>query len=545
LLRTVRSHRALALLAGLVLVAIAVLAVVLTRASKSPAPSAERALRRPGLESIFEAEPQLHAQPGATLDLLRRLGVGTVRVYMAWAALAPDATSSKRPTGFDGSTPAGYPTASWAPYDVIIRDAVARGIGVLLDPGAPAPQWATGRGAPRGGVFGAWKPSAAQYGRFVHAVATRYSGHYTPPGASSPLPRVSFWSIWNEPNLGIDLAPEAIDNSTVATSPLMYRRLADAAWNALHRTGHGGDRILIGELAPAGQTSGKNVPGNFGYMVPLRFVRGLYCVDSRLQRLQGSAARARGCPSGGAGSRRFASDHPVLFQASGYAVHPYPGTGSVAPNVLVPDEPDFANLAALPKLEHVLDAVTSAYGSSKRFELYSTEYGYFTNPPSPTGAPLQLAAAYLNWAEYISWSSPRIRSWDQYLLADPAAGGASKFVTGLEFANGVHKPSYAAYRMPIYLPVTRVSATHDVEVWGCVRPARYARLDTGLPQRVQIELQPRPGAPFETLETLTITDPNGYFDTRVRFPSSGAVRTAWAYRHGPTVYSRTVPITAN
>jgi hypothetical protein len=524
-----------------VLVAIAVLAVLLTRGSQGPAPSAGRAVTRPRLESIFEAEPQLHAQPAATLDLLRRLGVGTVRVYMSWAAVAPDPTSSKRPASFRGSTPAAYPTASWAPYDAIIHEAVARGIGVLLDPGAPAPRWATGKGAPRGGVFGAWKPSATQYGRFVHAVATRYSGHYTPPGASSPLPRVSFWSIWNEPNLGIELAPEAIDNSTVATSPLMYRGLADAAWNALHRTGHGGDRILIGELAPYGQTFGKNVPGNFGYMVPLRFVRGLYCVDSTLHPLQGSAARARGCPSSGAGSKRFASDHPVLFQASGYAVHPYPGTGSVAPNVVL--GPEFANLAALPKLEQLLDSVTSTYGSSKRFSLYSTEYGYFTNPPSPSGAPLKVAAAYLNWAEYISWRSPRIRSWDQYLLADPTTGGPSGFVTGLEFANGAHKPSYAAYRMPIYLPVTRARGGHRLEVWGCVRPAHYVRLDTGGRQRVRIELQQHAGGPFATVKTLTLTDPDGYFDTTVTFPSSGSVRTAWSYPHGPTVYSRTVAVT--
>jgi hypothetical protein len=211
--------------------------------------------------------------------------------------------------------------------------------------------------------------------------------------------------------------------------------------------------------------------------------------------------------------------------------------------VVLADGPDFANLAALPKLEHLLDSVTSTYGSSTRFPLYSTEYGYFTNPPSPTGAPLQVAAAYLNWAEYISWRSPRIRSWDQYLLADPTTGGPSKFVTGLELADGVHKPSYAAYRMPIYLPHTQAHGDHRLEVWGCVRPAHYVRLDTGVPQRARIEFQQRAGGPFATVKTLTITDPDGYFDTIVTFPSTGSVRTAWSYPHGPTVYSRTVAIT--
>lgn len=494
--------------------------------------------------SIFEADQQLRADPSATLDVLRRLGVSVVRVYIAWEALAPDASSSTSPAGFDAASPAAYPAASWVSYDATVRDARARGMHLLLDVGGPAPQWATGAGAPHGGVVGVWKPSAAGFGQFVHAVATRYSGHYIPAGGSSPLPRINFWSIWNEPNLGIDLAPEAIENSAVETSPAMYRGLLDAGWSALHQTGHSGDTILIGELAPYGDTFGHNVPGNFGYMVPLRFVRALYCVDSSLHPLAGPAAAARGCPTTTAASKRFTSDHPALFQAGGYAVHPYP-SGQVAPNVVIPDEPDFANLAALPKLEQLLDSVTSTYGASKRFPLYSTEYGYFTDPPLSGTAPPALAAAYLNWAEYISWRNPRIRSWDQFLLIDPPSPGPSKFVTGLEFANGVQKPSYAAYRMPIYLPATRASSGHELEVWGCVRPARYARLDTGAPQRVQIQLRPRAGSAFKTVRTVTITDPNGYFETHVRFASSGTVRLAWSYPRGPTIYSRPVPITVS
>jgi hypothetical protein len=502
--------------------------------------------RRASLISIFEAPLQLATAPGPTLDLLRRLGVEYVRVFVRWSSIAPSPAAAAPPAGFNGALPAAYPAAGWASYDAIVREATKRGMSVMLGVGGPAPQWATGAGVPSGasGAPGAWKPSPSEFGAFAHAVAARYTGHYTPAGASSPLPRVSFWSIWNEPNLGVNLAPEAVDNSTVETSPAMYRALADVGWSALRQTGHGGDTILIGELAPDGVTVGNNVPGNFGYMVPLRFVRALYCVDLSLHPLRGSAAAARGCPTTAAASKRFASDHPVLFKATGYAVHPYP-SGALAPNVVVPYEPDYANLATLPNLEHLLDSVTSTYGASKRFPLYSTEYGYFTNPPYAAGAPLQVAAAYLNWAEYISSRSPRIRSWDQYLLVDPPTGGPSHFVTGLEFANGVQKPSYAAYRMPIYLPATRASSGHELEVWGCVRPARYARLDTGAPQRVQIQLRPRAGSAFKTVRTVTITDPNGYFETNVRFASSGTVRLAWSYPRGPTIYSRPVPITVS
>src|SRR5207302_5538319 len=67
--------------------------------------------------------------------------------------------------------------------------------------------------------------------------------------------------------------------------------------------------------------------------------------------------------------------------ATGFAVHPYP-QGAVAPDVITPGEPDYADLAALPRLETLLDTAQRAYGSSKRFDLYSTEFGYKTSPRS-------------------------------------------------------------------------------------------------------------------------------------------------------------------
>jgi hypothetical protein len=497
---------------------------------------------RPGPESIFEPKEPLFTNPAGTLDLMRRLGVDRVKVFVAWNSLAPNASSRVRPR-FDATSPAGYPASGWAIYDTIDRDAAARGIPLYFAVGGLAPLWATAPNPAPGGPYeGAqWKPSPAQFGPFVRAVATRYSGHYTPPGASSPLPRVSFWSIWNEPNLGsADLAPQAIDHSTVETSPAMYRGLVDAAWSALQATGHGGDTILIGELAPYGQNGG-NYPGNYGEMVPLRFVRALYCVGSTDQPLQGAAAAARRCPTTAAGSKRFAADHPGLFQATGYAIHPYPSL-AIAPNVVLPNGPDFVNLASLPRLQTLLDKVTRLYGSNKRFPFYITEYGYFTNPPLPVGAPLATAAADINQAEYMSWLNPQIRSYDQYLLMDPPASSGSKFVTGLEFANGGRKPSYAAYRMPIFLPVTRAQRGQALDVWGCVRPAHHVEAATGQLQQALIELQPTAGAPFRTVASVSIKNVHGYFDVRVRFPSSGTVRLAWSYPHGPTIYSRSVPI---
>lgn len=499
-------------------------------------------VRSAPLISIFEAPLQLATAPGPTLNLLHRLGVDDVRVILPWSRIAPDATSHKVPAGLAGASPAAYPEVNWAPYDAIIRAAAARKMGVLLNVSGPAPLWASARGAPPGAEPGVWKPSATQFRLFVHAVGVRYSGHYKPPSGGGALPRVSFWSIWNEPNLGeANLAPQAIDNSTVESSAQMYRELLDAGWSSLQATGHGQDTILIGELAPYGQT-GPGDPGNFGEMAPLRFLRALYCVDSSLQPLRGAAAAERGCPTTAAASKSFATKHPALFQASGFAMHPYANLETAPPSLVLPDEPDFVYLATLSRLESFLDTVTKVDGAGRQFPIYSTEFGYFTKPPSPSAPSLALAAEYINQSEYMSWRMPRLRSWDQYLLADPQTGGPSAFNSGLEYSSGQPKPIvFDAWRMPLFLPATREQKGHGLEVWGDVRPIHY----TPRPQDVRIQLEPGGHGGFETVQTVSVSDRGGYFDTSVKFPSSGEVRLTWTYPHGPTIHSRLVTISVD
>jgi hypothetical protein len=540
-------RRALAL--GVLGAAIATsVALAVVGCGSTAKPSVQAPVRTAPLQTIFEAQSELSSNPGPTLDLLKRLGVDDVKVFMPWGSIAPDAGSRTRPR-FDASSPAAYPAANWTSYDTIVRAAAMRGVGLDLALEAPAPLWATGPGVPpatASSFLGSWEPSAKEFGLFVAAVGTRYSGHYTPPGASTPLPAVRFWSIWNEPNYGQQLAPQAIDNSTVESSPATYRSLLDAAWSALQGTGHAGNTVLIGEIAPRGVT-GAGFPGDFSGMVPLQFIRALYCVDSSLKPLQGEQAALRGCPTSAAASQAFPRDNPGLFQAKGFAFHPYP-QGQVPPNV--PTAPDglgaeYADLPQLPALERTLDGALAAYGSSYRFPLYDTEFGYQTNPPEKilrAISPTQ-AAYYENWAEYISWSDPRVASWDQYLLADPPP--PSMFDTGIEFSTGAHKvPLYAAFRMPIYLPVTVAKAGHALQVWGCVRPAHYAMQGPHVAQFASIQLQPRAGTRWKTVKRVLLTDAYGYFDTVVSFPSSGNVRISWSYpHHGSQIHSRTVQIT--
>jgi hypothetical protein len=509
-------------------------------------------------EAIFQDDNALKANPVGTMQTLRDLGVTRVRVNIAWGEIAPSPNSTKEPKGFSATNPAAYPAAGWAPYDALDRAAAADGIGVFFTLDAPAPLWAAGSGAPRGtaGYFrDDWEPSAKQFGYFVKAVGTRYDGAYKPRGSTTALPRVSFWSIWNEPNYGYDLGPQGVGSrQSIPNSPRLYRGLLDAAWSALQATGHRTrtDRILIGELTPAGENSW----GVFSNMKPGTFLRSLYCVDSNYHELRGSAAAAQGCPTTAGGSRAFRGQNPALFSASGFAEHPYEEV--TAPNLPLHlcgtklctgrSDPDFADLPELPRLARTLDRLNTVYGSHSHFPIWDTEYGFRTTPPDPhEGINPTTAAYYMNWAEYLSYKQTRTYSYSQYVLMDQAP--PAYFDTGLINPDGSPKPGFDAYRMPLFLPTTTMNSGQKVEVWGGVRPSNYAFLDTGQGQSVQIQFQAGSTGAWQVLDTVAITNSKGYIDVHLAFPSSGAIRLAWTYPvgdallSGGTVYSRTQAIT--
>jgi hypothetical protein len=494
-------------------------------------------------DAIFQDDLNLMSNPTRTLGTMRELGVTRVRVGLYWSHVAP--AGKRKPSHFSTTNPSDS-HYNWAIYDQIVRQAKTAGIQVYFLVTGPAPQWATGGGQPSGGPRLQWKPSAKEFGAFVRAAGTRYSGSYKPTGASTAIPKISFWSIWNEPNYGIDLAPQATNHNRVEVSAQQYRGLADNAWKSLQATHHGRDTILIGETAP----HGTNSPGNFSGIKPLSWLRALYCVGSSYRPLTGSSARAIGCPTTSSGIRGFAKAHAELFRASGFAAHLYvqgfpPNQLTyLCHNTLCPSrtrsDPDFADLATVNRLMRTLDRLNRAYGSHSQFPIYNTEYGYWTNPPekaariSPT-----TAAYYINWAEYISWKSKRIRSYSQYLLVDPPA---NNFASGLEFKDGTPKVTFDAYMLPIMLPSTNTRRGRSLEVWGAVRPAAFAKKDGFGTQQAQVQFQANSRGGWKTVKRVSITNSRGYFDIRQTFSGSGSVRIAWVNESGQTVTSRTVRI---
>jgi hypothetical protein len=531
-----------------------------------------------GQISIFQDDPRLDKDPATTLGRMRLLGAQVVRVSVPWYYIAPDINSKQPPVGFNPTDPADYPAVKWGLWDEIVTDAHAEGMTVDFDLMGGAPRWALGPGRPAGNTNPNWEPNAADFGAFVRAVGTRYSGDYDPstgtisPGDPNDLPRVNFWSVWNEPDYGPSLAPQGVPGHLrIENSPRMYRNLLDAAWSSLAATGHGPstDTILFGELAPRGESYW----GVFSGMTPLDFMRNLYCVDSNYHELRGAAARERGCPTTVAGSRQFRAQNPALFEATGVSDHPY--MRWYPPNHELNPDPvnhlstrDYTSLGVIGNLTRAMDRLVGAYGSGVRFPVYDTEFGYITSPPKHSPDPdvrstkvyylsPTVAAGYMNWAEYISWRNPRVRSFDQYLLYDierPTKGNDwGGFASGLLTWTGVQKATYYAWRLPLYLPVTTAQKGHSLEVWGCVRPAMYGSLDTGSPQTADIQFAPGSSGQYTTIQTVTI--PPGatcYFDQRLTFPSSGTVRLTYTYPpgdallgNGAIVVSRTVRVTVH
>ncbi len=501
---------------------------------------------------VISDDTALRANTLGALTTMHDLGATLVKVTLRWSSIAPDPASHSMPKHFTASNPASYSAANWAFYDTVVRDAKIVGIKVGFTLTSPAPLWATGAGYPKSGLPGnayIWKPSAADFGAFVKAVATRYSGTFKPSRRSAALPRVSWWSIWNEPNYGQDLAPQATDNDTIYTGADMYRALLDHAWGALAAAGHTPktDTILIGETAPRGVIA-KNFPGNFAGTVPVTFLQTLYCENSADRELTGAAATANGCPGTAAAVR---AQNPALFDASGYAAHLYAqgvpptiptyqcGINTFCWNAQTKEStPGYLDFAEVSRLTALLKRL-----AGRSYPIWNTEFGYWTSPPDNRSNPAErreavspaTAAVYMNWAEYLSYENPQIASDDQYLLTDPIG---SAFSTGLELNNGSKLATYAAYRTPMFMPVTSASHAASLVVWGAVRPAAAVLSATKHEPQAQIQFQAGSRGSFRTLETVKITSPRGYFDVRVPFTQSGSVRVDWAW--GRTTYSSRV-----
>jgi hypothetical protein len=373
----------------------------------------------------------------ATLNEIKALGADALRIEVKWTEVAPDPTANSQPS-FDATDPGAYP--GFESYDDLVQRATAKGLRILITLAPDAPDWATA-----GGRGGNYKVDSRDFADFARAVGKRYSGVY------AGLPKVTWWSLWNEPNHIFFIKPRS-------QAPRVYRRLVERGLPALKSVVPGA-RVLVGELAPVGTAT--KVIG------PLRFLQQWLCLDKTFKRLRGRVARAAGCTT----FKRVA--------ANGFAHHPYGPAGSVFKGR------DIVNMVGIRRLATALDKAGRAGRISRGLGIYNTEFGYQTNPPDPfIGTTPARQAEILNTLEEFSYRYSRLKSYSQYLLYDdpartgPAALKWAGFQTGLRYNGGAVKPSYDAYRLPISVKKQR----RGVRIWGRVRPGtgtRYVQIQRG------------------------------------------------------------------
>ena len=362
----------------------------------------------------------------ATLDKMKALGVDEIHTQMSWR----------------NETGSGY-----GPWDALVDGARSRGMTVLVTLTGPTPVSDSDcpAGTPNRQIC---KPNVKKFQKWVTGVGRHFKG------------RVKHWSVWNEPNLNGWLLPQKAKSgkTTYDYAARRYRDLFRAAVRGLAASGHGKDRILLGETSPI---------GNRRAIPPVDFLRAVFCLDGKNHALTGAAAKVRGCT----GFKRLG--------ASGVAIHPYTPAAACSP--ICGGGPRDITIGSLRRLSPILDAAArrGRIPNGARTSVYITEFGFQSNPPNKGGTvSLAEQSLYLNWSEAIAFHNPRIRAFANYELQDP---GAAVFNTGLEFGSGKAKPSQAAWRVPIY--VTR--AKGGVRVFGGVRPGGSHRSPSRPPPRAR------------------------------------------------------------
>jgi hypothetical protein len=416
------------------------------------------------LQTIMQDDAMiLHNDAPLAIAQMRRLGADRVRMTVGWLRLTRAGDQRERPAGFDAANPASYDTPAGADtfmsrLDTGVRLATANGMKVLLDLGFAAPLWATsgGDGSYRDFVT---DPDPDEFAAFATAMARRYSGKYTPPGASSPLPLVDVFELWNEANTATFLRPQYVDGRPA--SPDWYRSAVLAAYPAVKRV-RPDATVLIGATAP----SGNGPEGPQSAVGPLDFVRRMACVDNRLRPVtDGSCANFQPIPG------------------DGFSHHPY-GL-STAPGEPARDS-SVVGVRDLSRLTGLLSALVSRGRIAPRVaRVWVDEFGYESNRPvrNKPWTPAQ-QARLLAQAEYIVSSNRHVVSYSQFLLRDtgtPAALAAlargdkrrviGSWQSGLYLETGQPKPAARSFRLTL-LPL--LSGRRGLILWGNIRPARHA-----------------------------------------------------------------------
>lgn len=350
------------------------------------------------------------------LDRTRDAGASHVLLNAIWRVIAPPT----RPAGFDARDPAN-PAYAWGTLDSAVRDAQSHGLDVSILVGQ-APDWAEGPHRPSAerAPQGTWKPNPAAIRDFAVAIATRYSGSFVDPNAllGGPLPRVTRFQLWAEPNLSVYLTPQWKDKQPKSAGH--YRAMLNAFYEGINAANPAA-LVITGGTAPYGD------PGRRGKRVqPGIFWRSLVSEPVRFDIAATNPINV-GAPTRHAANRE---------------------------DISTPD---------IGKLSKILRKGRRQIQPGNP-PIWATEVWWDSRPPDPGGIGLRQHARWLAQSFYVLWRQG-VRSVTWFLIRDQARGGnfAATVQSGLYFRDGRAKPALRAFRFPFV--GDRLSSS-KVRVWG-------------------------------------------------------------------------------
>lgn len=250
------------------------------------------------------------------------------------------------------------------------------------------PRWANGGKNPN-----VMPTRVTDFQNFARAIASRYSGRFM------GYPFVRFFSVWNEPNLQLFLAPQ-FDARGRSVAPRNYARLAAAAYAGI-KAGSPRAQVAIGETSARGTDKPTGLrpthsPGKFAELV--------------------------------------AKANPRLkFDA--WSHHPYPSVPSAPPRQIV-KWPN-VSLASLPRFNTSL----KTWFKRKSVPIWITEYGHQTRPEDSLGVPYATQSAYIQQAISLAARYPFVNMFIWFVFQDDQG---QPWESGLYTRNGSPKGSSPA-----------------------------------------------------------------------------------------------------
>jgi len=316
------------------------------------------------------------------LDQARAANATIVRTLATWASIAPS-----RPADASDPFDSAY---RFQDLDELVRNTQERDMEVLITIWG-TPKWANGGKTPN------YAPTRmSDLTAFARAVASRYSGRF------SGYPSVRFYSIWNESNLQLFLAPQ-FDAKGKSVAPRTYAKIAAAAYAGI-KAGNARAKVAIGSTSSAGRD--KPLKGKSATHSPGRFAQLVAAANPRLK-----------------------------FDA--WAQHPYPVPANQKPTQKVKwPNVTFSSLA---RFETSLDT----WFKRKNVRIWITEYGHEVKQDGePKGVTRAQQAAYAAQALALAKRDKRTDVFIWFVFRDHTT---SLWQSGLRTTSGVAKPSLSRF----------------------------------------------------------------------------------------------------